>query len=180
MSDFYNFISGKKDLLISDLDNCFSDSREVQYSNWEEFETNLVKYAKPNFKYIKNLINYCRYNKNTIVFFVTARENTPILKEFSITQIIKYSNGFFCPQDFDFSNYGHVYKNCYLYMRSENDFRKPYQVKLDIFKEIEKEFHSITTIIDDDYDSVKEFTKAGYRTILYNIHDNTYKRMGES
>lgn len=179
MSDFYNFITGKKDILISDLDNCFSDSREVQYSSWNEFETNLVKCAKPNYKYIKNLIEYCRYNKNTTVFFVTARENTPVLKDFSITQIIKYSNGFFCPQDFYISNYGRIHKNCRLYMRKENDFRKPYQVKLDIFKEIENEFHSITTIIDDDYDSVKEFTKAGYKSLLYNIQDNTYKKVGE-
>ena len=84
MKTFADFASKRKYIIVSDLDNCFSDSRNVKFDTWDEFEENLVKYAKPNSKYIKTLIDYCKYDKDALVFFVTSRENTPILEDFSM------------------------------------------------------------------------------------------------
>ena len=177
MKAFLDFLSKKRYIIISDLDNCFSDSRDVIYKTWDEFENNLVKYSKPNIKYVKNLIDYCKYNRDALVFFVTSRENTPILKDFSICQIIEYSNGFFVPKDYYFNGYGKIHKNCYLYMRNENDLRKSYEVKLDIFKEIENKYSKIDIVIDDEIENINQFVKAGYNSILYDINTDTYKEM---
>lgn len=179
MKSFIDFITKRKHIIVSDLDNCFSDSRDVRFNTWDEFEENLIKYAKPNYLYIKRLIDYCNYNKEIAVFFVTSRENTEDLKNFSLSQIINYSRGFFRPKNYSFSYKGIVvHKNCNLYMRNKNDFRKSYEVKLDIFKSIEKDYKSkIDCIIDDEIENINQFVKAGYKSILYDINTDTYKEM---
>ena len=62
-------------------------------------------------------------------------------------------------------------------MRNENDLRKSYEVKLDIFKEIENKYSKIDIVIDDEIENINQFVKAGYNSILYDINTDTYKEM---
>ena len=158
----------KKYIVICDIDNCYTDSRDwvkhvpssditdkaVLRSMWDKYQA-MSFLAKPN----KSIIDLLLSMSDLIpVYFVTSRENRKHSREDTIYQIEKFSDGRIL--------IGDTHK---LYMRNEFDYRSSHEVKKDIVTSILAEGCIPVVAIDDDRDNCEMFAELGIPTKLYNI-----------
>lgn len=158
----------KKYIVICDIDNCYTDSRDwikhvpssdvqdkaVLRSMWDKYQA-MSFLAKPN----KSIIDLLLSMSDLIpIYFVTSREDRKHSREDTINQIEKFSKGHI--------TIGDAHK---LYMRKEFDYRGSHEVKKDIVTSILAEGCMPVVAIDDDKDNCEMFAELGIPTKLYDI-----------
>lgn len=157
-----------KYVIICDIDNCYTDSREwikhVPESHdrkaWDEYQA-LHYLCKPNPSVI-NLL--CATEEVLPIYFVTSREDRGDVKQYTIDQIEKFSNG-------KIKLTGKTHHR--LYMRKEFDYRHSDVVKEEILKEIVSEKHIPILAIDDELTNCEMFKKYKIPTNKYDINTDT-------
>lgn len=158
----------KKYVVICDIDNCYTDSREwvkhvpkvegkdksVSRDLWDKYQT-FSFLAKPN----KSVIDFIlAIAELTPIYFVTSRENRKNSREDAIHQIEKFSNNRI--------KIGDTHK---LFMRNEFDYRPSSEVKKEITMSILADGCIPVVAIDDDESNCKMFAELGIPTKLYDI-----------
>ena len=163
-------------IIICDIDNCFTDSREwVKYApldvdekdksvfreRWDRFHS-LSFLAKPNKSVIDFLLSI---SELTPIYFVTSREDRKEARKDTENQISKFSNGKIV--------IGDKHK---LFMRKEFDYRASAVIKEEIVREILDNDCIPVLAIDDDKSNCEMFCKLGIPTKLYNIETDTFEK----
>lgn len=163
----------KKYIVICDIDNCFTDSREwikhapkvdardksVARDMWDKYQ-NLSFLAKPN----KSVIDFIKaIAELTPIYFVTSREDRRSSRKDTEMQIEKFSEGAI--------KIGDVHKLC---MRHEFDYRKSDEVKKDITIDLMNEGCIPCVAIDDEERNCKMFAELGIPVKQYDIETDTF------
>lgn len=167
-----------KYIIICDVDNCYTDSRDwlkhapqvstkdksVARSAWDKYQT-FSFLAKPN----KSVIDFVLATSDLIpVYFVTSREDRKQSREDTVHQIEKFSNGKI--------KIGDVHKLC---MRREFDYRPSDEVKKDITLDLLSEGCIPIVAIDDDENNCKMFAELGIPVKQYDIETDTFSKYYE-
>lgn len=162
-------------IVICDLDNCFTDSREwmkhvpdvhkadksVARDMWDKYQT-MAFLAKPN----KSVINFLLSVSDIIpIYFVTAREDRKHSREDAIHQIEKFSEGKIVIGDYH-----------KLYMRREFDYRASAEVKKEIVIDLLKGGLTPVLAIDDEPENCQMFAEMGIPTKLYDIEMDKFEK----
>lgn len=154
---------GKKQAIICDIDNCFTDSREwlkecPQGSDreaWDIFQDKIYL-AKPN-KPIIGFLTHAVNSFNIPIIFITGREDRRNHREKTIKQIESFSEGSL-----------KVGVNSGLFMRSEFDYRPAPEIKAEILDKLSGT-HDFIFAIDDEESNCDLYRSRGIPAILYNI-----------
>lgn len=163
----------RKYVLICDIDNCYSDSREwvkfvptITDTNkglsrhlWDKYQE-MSYLAKPNIPFIEYVLSICDL---VPIYFVTSREDRHSSREDTINQIEKFSNGRIVVGD--------THK---LFMRKEFDYRPAPEVKRDITLALLNDGCLPIAAIDDDPVNCEMFLSLGILTKQYDIETNTF------
>lgn len=155
-------------VIICDIDNCFTDSREWiklaeglgadDREGWDNYMKS-AHLAKPNQNFIEFI---CRLVKLTPIYFLTGREDRLTLREDTINHITNFSNGEL-----------KLGENCFLKMRKECDYRRSDVVKKEMLDEVIAEGYTPMSAIDDEAINCKMFKENGCGALLYNIEEDT-------
>lgn len=163
----------KKYIVICDIDNCFTDSREwikhapqvdtrdksVARDMWDKYQ-NLSFLAKPN----KSVIDFVKaIAELTPIYFVTSREDRRNSRKDTEMQIEKFSEGAI--------KIGDTHKLC---MRREFDYRMSDEVKKDITIGLMAEGCIPCVAIDDEERNCKMFAELGIPVKQYDIETDTF------
>lgn len=161
-------------VIICDLDNCFTDSREwgrfIPETNdrkaWDDY-LDMFYLCKPN----QPVIDLVTCTAEILpVYFVTGREDRKQNRHHTIQQIKDYTKG--AINMFDPKSHHK------LLMRAELDYRPSQDVKEEILKLIVQSGHSPVVAIDDEEENCKMFCRYGIPTVLYKIDTNEFIRYG--
>ena len=165
----------RKYIIICDIDNCFTDSREwiklapkidsrdksLARSMWDKYQT-FSFLAKPN----KSVIDFILAANDLPVYFVTSREDRKDSRKDTIHQIEKFSNGKI--------KIGDTNKLC---MRKEFDYRMSDEVKKDILIEILHDGCIPVVAIDDEERNCKMFAEMGVLAKQYDIETDSFTKV---
>ena len=151
---------------IMDIDGVYTDAREWEKhlpkpgnnnrKGWDEYNKHLET-SKPN----KEMVEIAKsLQKLMPILFVTSREDTGVMRNFTKHEIENYSNG-------EVKIDGQYNK---LLMRKEGDFRPSAIVKQDILKQfILPQGYKPVIAIDDNKSNTDMFEKNGIGTKLYKM-----------
>lgn len=163
----------KKYIVICDIDNCYTDSREwIKYAPqvdtrdksvardlWDKYQ-NYSFLAKPN----KSVIDFVKaIAELTPIYFVTSREDRKNSRKDTEAQIEKFSDGAI--------KIGDVHKLC---MRREFDYRMSDEVKKDITIALMAEGCIPCVAIDDEERNCKMFAELGIPVKQYDIEEDKF------
>ena len=162
-------------ILIVDLDNCYTDSREwlkrapqVTEENkdearslWDKFHS-LSHLAKPN-KSIIDLISTLGFFFP--VFFLTSREDRGCNREVTKKQIADFSEGRV-----------KVEGNNKLLMREDCDYRPSDEVKQDMIRTLLMDCEPVLAI-DDDLANCRMFKRHKIPTYKYDIEKDIFEKV---
>ena len=158
-------------VVICDIDNCFTDSREwfkhVPEANdrkgWDNY-FNHHHLCKPN-KPVIDLM--CSTADILPVYFLTGREDRKQNRRNTIEQIKEYSEGII-----------DMTKPCEhkLLMRAEFDYRPSGEVKSEMVELMVKAGCMPVLAIDDEVSNCEVFKSYGIPTVLYDINTNTFNK----
>ena len=166
----------KKYIIICDIDNCFTDSREwiklapkidskdksLARNMWDKYQT-FSFLAKPN----KSVIDFILSMSDlTPIYFVTSREDRKDSRKDTIQQIEKFSNGKI--------KIGDTHKLC---MRKEFDYRMSDEVKKDILVELLNNGCIPAVAIDDEERNCKMFQEMGVLAKQYDIETDSFVKI---
>lgn len=162
----------KKYVVICDIDNCFTDSREwyktVPQGNdraaWDEYQKH-DDLCTPN-KPVIDLV--CATAEILPVFFLTGREDRKLNRANTMKQIKEYSGN---KIDLFDKNAGHC-----LLMRSEYDFRPSDQVKEEMLCKLVGAGCIPVVAIDDEIINCEMYKRYNIPTVLYDINTNTFHK----
>lgn len=160
-------------ILIVDIDNCYTDSREwlkqvpqitednkgEARSLWDKFHS-LSHLAKPN-KSIIDLVSTLGFFFP--IFFLTSREDRGDNREITEKQIAEFSNGRVL-----------VEGRNKLLMRSDSDYRPTDEVKQDIIRTLLMDCEPVLAI-DDELSNCKMFKRHKIPTYKYNIEKDWFE-----
>ena len=162
-----------KYIVICDIDNCYTDSRDwikhapqvdirdksVARDMWDKYQTYSFL-AKPN----KSVIDFVLAISDLIpIYFVTSREDRKSARADAEHQIYKFSNGKI--------KIGDVHKLC---MRREFDYRASDEVKKDITIALMAEGCTPVIAIDDEERNCKMYAELGIPVKQYNIEEDKF------
>ena len=161
-------------VIICDIDNCFTDSREwgklipenANRADWDNYLDH-IELCKPN----KPVIDLVTCTAEILpVYFVTGREDRKNNRHNTIQQIKEYSKGVI-----DMFDPHSLHK---LLMRAEFDFRSSDEVKDEKVKQIVASGHVPVVAIDDEEINCEVYCKYGIPTVLYKIETNEFIKFG--
>ena len=165
----------KKFIMICDIDNCYTDSREwiklapkiegkdksLARDIWDKYQS-FVFLAKPN----KSVIDFVLANAELLpIYFLTSREDRKFQRQDTIRQLEKFSG--------DRLKIGDVHKLC---MRNEFDYRMSDEVKKDMTIGLMAKGCIPVVAIDDEERNCKMYAELGIPTKLYDIETDTFKK----
>lgn len=162
-------------VILSDIDNCFTDSRDwviqapkntgdkvMDRQAWDEYQAKDYL-CKPNTTFIQLI---CHLAKDFPIIFITSREDRKNNREKTIKHIEEFSYGQI--------KIGDKHK---LLMRNEFDYRSALDVKKDILISKVVPFYTPIMSYEDDYENAKMFSDFGIISMLYDIESNTLKSL---
>ena len=159
----------KQYVMICDIDNCYTDSREwykvlpKDIGNnrelWDEFQSK-VNLVKPN----KPVINLCVATVEILpVVFLTGREDRHDHREDTIKQIEEFSEGKI-----------KINNDNRLIMRKEFDYRPSEIIKNEMLVGVVKEGLIPICAIDDEVQNCELYKRYNIPTVLYKIDTNEF------
>lgn len=158
----------RKGVIICDIDNCFTDSREWiklaeglgadDREGWDNYMKS-AHLAKPNQSFIDFI---CRLSKLNPIYFLTGREDRLTLREDTEKHITEFSNGEL-----------KLGVNCFLKMRKEHDYRRSDIVKQEMYEEVIEEGYIPMSAIDDEAINCKMFKANGCGALIYDIENDS-------